>query len=280
MATLYTVAVLYGVGSGIALALGTRPAAAAAVILPSLGFAAAAAGGVVLLDRHLQLRYGVPQSIVSGMFIGLEEAIAWSTWNQARVSRSEEWSGGQIGALYWGTSTLGALAGGVLGTVYGTTPGRASLAGSGALWAGLIAGFTAAALTSEGPTQDDHFMLAAALALNAGGVAGVVAGAAVSPSIARVRFLDLGGIAGGMVFGGIYLSVRGSHDAKSNTAAGWIAAGSTLGLASAWVLTRGMAPDEPRRAPASFLSTLYPVLAPTSPRLGAPGLLVGVGGAL
>jgi hypothetical protein len=275
MATLYTMAVLYGVGSGVALATATKPASAAGAILPALAFAGGAVGLVAVLDHRFQLRYGVPQSIVSGMFIGLEEAIAWSTWNQARVFSNDEWSAGQVATLYWSTSTVGALAGGILGTLYGTTPGRASLAGSGALWAGLIAGLTAAALTDRGPRQDDHFMLAAALALNAGGLAGVLVGAVVSPSIARVRFLDLGGIAGGVLFGGLYLSLRG-QGSQSDTAAGWIAAGSTVGLASAWILTAGMEPDQPRRGRGGFLSNLVPTLTPG----GRQGVLIGLASAL
>jgi hypothetical protein len=260
LATLYTAAVLYGVGSGLALAVGTKPGNSAGVILPSLLFAGGAAGIVALLDHQTQLRYGVPQSIVSGMLIGLEEAIAWSGWNQARSLSSDEWSAGQMAALYWGTATAGALAGGILGSLYGTTPGRASLAGSGALWSAVIAGLATAAFVPDNEKQDDRAFLAAALALNAGGVAAVIAGSSVSPSIARVRFIDLGGISGGLLFGGLYLSTANNH-ASGQGAAGWLAAGAAAGLGAAWFLTRDMEPDAPRRAQGA-LSTMVPTLAP------------------
>ena len=273
LATLYTTAVLYGVGSGLALAAGTKPSSAAGVILPSLAFAGASAGLVALVDRQMQLRYGVPQSIVSGMFIGLEEAIAWSGWNQARSVYSDEWSTGELAAVYWSTATAGALAGGILGTIYGTTPGRASLAGSAALWSGVVAGLAAAAFSDAGDTRDDHALLAAALALNVGGVAGVILGGEASPSIARVRFVDLGGIAGGLLFGGLYYSIEGQQS-RGQAAAAWVATGATLGLATAWVLTRDMERDQPRRGHDSLLSNLVPTLAPAG---NGTGLVLGVG---
>ena len=73
LAVLYTGSVLYGIGSGIVLATITEPTSAAGGILPALGFAAASAGIVAVLDHKLELRYGVPQSIISGMLIGLRK---------------------------------------------------------------------------------------------------------------------------------------------------------------------------------------------------------------
>lgn len=271
LATLYTAAVLYGIGSGIALAAGTQPDDAASVILPSLLFAGGAAGLVALLDHQTQLRYGVPQSIVSGMFIGLEEAIAWSGWNQSRTVYTDEWSAGQMAALYWGTATAGALAGGILGSLYGTTPGRAALAGSGALWSAVIAGLATAAIVPSNEKQDDRAFLAAALALNVGGVAAVMVGSSVSPSIARVRFIDLGGISGGLLFGGLYLSMANNH-ASGESASAWLAAGAAVGLGAAWFLTRDMEPDAPRRDQGA-LSRMVPTLAPAS---SGSGMVFGV----
>jgi hypothetical protein len=136
------------------------------------------------------------------MYIGLEEGLVWTLWNQARTFRSDEWEGKTVANVIWLMSTAGAVAGGVVGTLQGTTPGRASFVGSTALWTGLVGGLVAGAISSEDDKQDDRALLASAIGLNVGALAGAFAAGPVSPSIARVRFLDLGGIGGGLVFGG------------------------------------------------------------------------------
>jgi hypothetical protein len=50
------------------------------------------AGTVALLDIGHPLRYGVPQSAVSGLYFGLEEGLLLALWNQAANSASP-WSG-------------------------------------------------------------------------------------------------------------------------------------------------------------------------------------------
>jgi hypothetical protein len=274
LAVLYTTSVLYGIGSGVALATWTEPSSPAGAILPALGFAGAAAGAVALLDHFGRFRYGVPQSAASGLLIGLEEGMAWTMWNQGRVTFAEEWETSTIAGLWWAGATAGALAGGVLGSVYGTTPGRASLMGSGALWGGLIAGLSSAALTSRDGTQDDNGWLAAALALNVGALGGAYLGAEVSPSIARVRFIDLGGLAGALTLGGLYWAL-GGRDTEERAVMTAVATGSAAGLATAWYFTRNMAPDHPRNGPRdAALRSMVPMVAP------APGgALGGVAGA-
>jgi hypothetical protein len=72
---LYTNAAVYGIASGITLAVITEPDSAAGGILPTLTLAGAALGAVALVDASPhELDYGVPQSIVSGMYI---LAVSW-----------------------------------------------------------------------------------------------------------------------------------------------------------------------------------------------------------
>lgn len=264
---LYTNAAVYGIGSGIALAAITEPSSAAGVIFPSLAIAGSALGAVALVDAHTSaFQYGVPQSIVSGMYIGLQEGVSWVVWNQARVRYDEEWKGSTVAALIWGSATVGAGVGAVVGSVRGTTPGRASFVGSSALWTGTIAGLVAGAFGKEGDdTRDDHAMLGAAIGVNAGAVAGMLAAGTVSPSIARVRYLDLGAVGGGLVFGGIYVAV-GDKGIDSRALMATTAAGAGVGLAMSWFLTRSMpkdlGPDE--HPPASFAQSLRPTFVPAA----------------
>jgi hypothetical protein len=280
---LYTGAVLYGLGSGVALAAWTEPSSAAGAILPALALGGAAAGVVYFLDHPRPLRYGVAQSITSGMWVGFEEGLAWTLWSQARSAVVDEWSARTVATALWGTATAGAVLGGVLGSAYGTTPGRASFMGSSALWTGLVAGLVAASAVKESPTSDDDFMLASAIALNVGAVAGVLVGKEVSPSIARVRFLDLGGLAGGILAGGLYVAAAGNHpDQRATTAV--LATGITGGLIVAWTLTSKMEPDYPRsgrRSSTDVLDSMTPTLSPTASASsrGIDGAVVGVGGA-
>ena len=268
-AVLYTNAVIYGLGTGLWIDFLTEPNSLAAAILPGLGLAGAAAGAVAAVDSTKRLRYGVPQSIVSGMYIGLGEGLVLTLWNQARVYRADEWSSKTAATVVWGMATAGAAAGAIVGTVGGTTPGRASFVGSAAMWSGLVAGLMVGAATPDDDQQDDHALLAAAIGLNAGAVAGVLAAGPVSPSIARIRFLDLGGLAGGLAAGGLYLSAAGEESTSSGFM-GLTALGMVGGLTTAWVATAGMPSDRlsdeiPRSSsgPGSFLTTATASLTPT-----------------
>jgi hypothetical protein len=273
IAVLYTNAVFYGLGTGAWIDVHTEPNTSAGVILPALGFAGAAMGAVALVDVNRPLHYGVPQSIVSGMYIGLEEGLVWTLWNQARTYRRDEWEGKTIANVIWLFSTAGAVGGGLVGTLRGTTPGRASFVGSSALWAGLVAGLFAGAVSSEDDRQDDHALLASAIGLNVGAVAGAFAAGPVSPSIARVRFLDLGGIGGGLLFGGLYLAAA-DRKLEGQALLGATALGSALGLGVAWYATSGMPADRIERSD----RVSRPAMASIAPTRG--GAMLAFGGEL
>lgn len=269
IAILYTNAVLYGLYAGIVLDVWTDANSAGSAILPPLALAGASAGVVAILDRNMRLGYGVAQSIVSGMYVGFEEGIAWTLWHEASVPGSSQFGAKAVTTLIWGLGTLGAVAGGVVGSAYGTTPGRASLMGSAAMWSGLVAGTLAGGITDHA----DSALLTSAVALNAGAVLGAIAGAEVSPSIARVRFIDLGGLSGGLLLGGLYWAVKD----REATGPGLLTAtslGMTAGLTAGWLLTRDMESDLPRkhREP-SLAERLVPTLVPATT---GTGLVLGV----
>ena len=242
ISVLYVNGILYGLGSGLLVAVHTQPDSPAGVVLPALLLGGAGAGAVALIDSGRGLGYGVPQAIVSGMYIGLGEGITWSVWNQAHVRYNDEWSAKTVANVVWGAATLGAIGGGALGSAYGSTPGRASYVGSAALWTSAVAGLATGASISDVERQDDGALLAAAIGLNAGVVGGVLTASAVAPSIARVRYLDLGGLAGGLTFGGLYVSAAGRNP-DVRAIMGISALGIVGGLSTAWALTNGMPKD-------------------------------------
>jgi len=226
---LYTNAVLYGLYAGIVVDTWTKANSAGSAILPPLVLAGVSAGAVALLDRNLHLGYGVAQSIVSGLYVGVEEGVAWSLWHEAHARYSSEWGGKAVTTFIWATGTLGAVAGGVVGTLHGTTPGRASLMGSAAMWAALVGGTLMGGLTGN----DDTALLSAAIMLNAGAVA--------------IQDKSATG--------------RGLLTSASLGMAG--------GLLTSWLLTRDMEIDQPRRQrEPSFAERLMPTVAPASKGAG------------
>lgn len=269
IAILYTNAILYGLYAGIVLDAWTDANSPGSAILPPLALAGASVGIVAILDRSVHLGYGVAQSMVSGMYVGFEEGIAWILWHEASVQYSSKFGTKASMTLIWGLGTVGAIAGGVVGSAYGTTPGRASLMGSAAMWSGLVVGTLAGGITK----QSDTALLSSAIALNAGAVLGAFAGAEVSPSIARVRFIDLGGLSGGLLLGGLYWAVQDRHASGQGLLIA-TSLGMTAGLAAGWLLTRDMETDQPRkdREP-SLAERLVPTLMPAS---SGTGLVLGV----
>jgi hypothetical protein len=273
IAVLYTEGVLYGLGSGLTLAAHLEPSSPAGFVLPALALAGATEGAIALIDHHIGFRYGAAQAIASGLFLGLEEGIAWMWWDDTRDTGSS-WSGKTVASVLWATSTLGGVVGGIYGQTVGTTPGRVAFTGSAALWSSLIAGFGVAAF-SDLDTQSGkgQALLASAVALNLGTIGGALLAKQVSPSIARARFIDLGGIAGGALFGGLYIALA-DRDIRRNGLFGALGAGIATGVATAWILTRDLDADESRESAPSTVA-LVPTVAPTA---SGQGFSAGLGG--
>jgi hypothetical protein len=248
LAQLYAASILYGVGSGLWLDVHTNPDTAGGVVLPMVLFSGVAAGTVALLDVGHPLPYGVPQSTVSGMNIGFESGLVLSLWNISQSDSSSRWSGTTVADVIWAFSTVGAVGGGTLGAALGTTPGRASFVGSAALWTGVVTGFLAGAASLSNSNGGSDALLAAEFGLGGGAIAGLATAGLVSPSIARVRFLDIGAIGGGLVLGGLYLGVAGHNvDGRAALIASALGVGGGLGVA--WAATASMPEDRPEEPP-------------------------------
>jgi hypothetical protein len=288
---LYTNSVVYGIGSGLGLATITRPRTPAPAIVPAVALTAASVGTVIALETGPGFRYGVPQSIVTGMWIGFEHGLVWSIFADL-----EGRDGGRSGiktstasTIMWSFSTAGAIGGGVLGSVLPTTPGRSAWVGSTALWMGTLGGLTAGAVANQkGRPTTGIAVTGVGLTLGTG--VGMLSAGAVSPSIARVRLIDLSAVLGGLTGAALYVAAA-SNDAEGQGVAGATALGIASGLAIGWLATSKMSTDRLRRsapqtstppgeasegARGNFLARMRPLLIPSQ----GGGAMMGAGGTL
>jgi hypothetical protein len=273
---LYTTSFLYGAGTGAWFLLQTQPDSALTATLPFIGIAAAPVIGVAIADGVHPLPHGVPHGLTVGAYVGLGEAIWIVGYQHSRADRlygaapdSPRWDATKTSSVLWGGATLGAIAGGVVTSGIPTTPGRVSFTGSTSIWGGVLTGMATSSLVKGGHRSEDA-LLATGVGYNLGLINGMLFARSVSPSVSRVRLIDLSGAAGGLVAGGLYLSFAGS-DANSRAAFGLSSLGAATGLALGWIATSGMAKDEYGTAreqrPASGL-TYNPTFVPLDRGIG------------
>jgi hypothetical protein len=260
IASLYINSVVYGLGTGVWLGVLTEPESPGAFFLPTLVVTGASVGLVALADRGKGLHYGVPQSISSGMYVGFSQGLLWSLAHNAQASFYEEWSPEAVATISWAGATAGAITGGVVGQRAGTTPGRAAWVGSGALWGGLLGGFTVGGTVRDDAHADEKALLGAALMSSAGTALGLATAGSVSPSLARVRFLDLGGLAGGLVGLGLYATAA-DDDLEPQPTLWSVNLGVASGLTAAWLLTSKMEPDRGDERTAEEAAATSPLTA-------------------
>jgi hypothetical protein len=270
---LYTVAVMYGLGTSTWLALQVQPKSFGTALLPFAVITPATVAAVALADDIRPLRHGVPQSIAAGLYLGLGEGV-WLTGYQhayARHHGQHGWSAERVSSALWIASSAGAALGGVVGAWRRPTPGRVSFTASTAIWGGLLSALAANALiTDKGERRQDAFVVGS-MGYNAGLVAGLLFGPSIAPSVARVRIADLSGLFAGLAVAGGYALVARHRDMRVGFGAG--AVGSALGLGIAWWATSEMPPD---RSHDHWLSaSVQPIVAPTP-----GGVLAGVAGTL
>ncbi len=284
LVSLYANGVVFGVGTGVWLDVAATynqrdPSSGLLIGLP-IAMIGLTEIGIALADTQAHaLRYGGAQSIVSGLYVGFEEGLVWTLYSESLKSSSSQMSPTVAASFIWGMSTAGAVTGGLLGAYHPTTPGRASFVGSAALWSSVMVGSIAGAVTpprySGGGINASPALLAAGVALNAGVLGGLLLAEPVSPMVARVRLLDLGGATGYLVGAGLYAAAR--HDAGTNAVLGFGALGCALGLTGMWFATGSM--DDDRReahvAPTSALDSITPTILPVD-----RGAAIGVRGIL
>lgn len=251
---LYATSFLYGAGTGSWFLLQTEPDSAITATLPFAAFTAAPVIAVATVDGYKKLPRGVPHAISAGAYLGLGQGIWLVGYQAARASRIEDedpesgvrWKPATAASVLWGGATLGALLGGALATSIPETPGRVSFTTSTAMWGGAILGLGAAAVMPDDELRRERAFAAAGIGYNAGLAGGLLFAGDVSPSVARVRLVDLIGIAGGVAVAGTYLAATDDVDAR--VAEGLAAIGAAGGLALGWIVTSGMPKDSTRPA--------------------------------
>lgn len=252
---LYSTAFVYGLGTSTWVALMTQPKNLAGAVLPFAVLTTAAVGGVSLADSYRPFRRGVPQSIASGAYLGLGEGIWLVGIQHAGAARRDDgsaWDSKRVASALWGGATLGAVAGGVVGALRQPTPGRVSFTLSTSLWGGLVTSFAAAALSTNEERRTEQAFTAGMVGYNVGLASGLIFAPSVAPSVARVRFVDLGGIGGGLVGAGLYTLAVGGNDSRASLGAASV--GTLAGLGFTWWATSGMPGDPPK--PGRSLSLL------------------------
>jgi hypothetical protein len=277
LSILYTTAFLYGFGTSGWLTLQIKPQSFPAAVLPFLALTTASVGGVAIADRYRPLRLGVPQAISTGLYLGVGEGI-WLTGYQhsqaTRTGDSEEgqWRAETVATLLWTGGTVGAATGALVGGYFQPTPGQTSFTASAALWGGVFTGLVSPVFVADSERASETAFITGLVGYNLGMAAGAYWAGEVSPSIARVRFVDLGGLAGGLVGAGAYLLAVGD-DAEAR--GGLLASGIGLGagLSLSWWATAGM--DQASSKTPTALESIRPIAAPLR-----GGWMFGVSGAL
>jgi hypothetical protein len=272
LSVLYTTAFTYGFGTSAWLALQVKPSNFAAAVLPFVAITGAAVGGVALVDSYSPFRLGVPQSISAGTLLGTLEGVWLAGYQNAVASRRDEqsWRSPTVATVLWAGATLGGVAGGLLGAVREPTPGQVSYTTSGGLWGGIAGALIAGAAESQTSYRAERAYAVGALGYNLALIAALATSPQLAPSVARVRLVDLGGLAGGLLGAGGYLLVA-DEGSSSRAAMGAAAGGALLGLGLSWWATSGM-PEEPHpHAEETLLSRLRPTVIPV--RQGAVGVL-------
>jgi hypothetical protein len=271
MSALYTTAVLYGLGTSGWVTLQLKPQSLGGALLPFVLITPASVGAIAIADRYRPFGHGVPHAIAAGAYLGLGECIWVAGYQRERARRtgaSKAWGAETVSTALWASSTAGAAAGGFLGAWRRPTPGRVSFTASAAIWGGAVPALAASALEARTGRRGETAYLAGAFGSGVGLVGGVLLGPRIAPSVARVRFLDLGGV-GGMLLGvGTYALVAGEGGTRGAMAAA--AAGGTLGVALTWWATSGMPADHSHDGlrplwggAKAALSAVRPALVPT-----------------
>jgi hypothetical protein len=279
----YTSAFLYGAGTGAWFLLQVQPDTAATATLPFAALTAAPVIAIATIDGYKKLPRGLPHAMSAGLYLGLGQGIWLVGYQHARSARIEDidndsnvrWTPEATASALWGGATLGAGIGAIVGGYLPTTPGRVSFVASTTMWAGALTGLGVGAIHPDDEYRRERAFLAGGAGYNLGLAGGLWGSHLVSPTVARVRLVDLLGIAGGLASAGFYLSVANEPDTRLTEGLAVIGAGT--GLALGWLATSGMPKDTTTTTPPGAAG--IPTFQPT---LGAVrgGATLGIGGTL
>jgi hypothetical protein len=265
LSVLYSSAFVYGLGTSAWIALETRPQNLAGAALPFIVLTTASVGGVVVADNYRPFRRGVPHSIATGLYLGFGEGLMLVGYQRSAAERKDAsaWEDETVARVLWSGATLGGIGGAVLGGLREPTTGRVSYVGSTSLWTGLVAGFAGAAIQPNSERRGETAFAAAAVGYNLGLASGIWVAPRISPSVSRVRFIDLGGIGGGLLGASSYVLAAGNTE-NPRAALGATSLGIAGGIVLASWLTATMPKDLPSKVePPGARTFLLPMLQPT-----------------
>jgi hypothetical protein len=277
LSVLYSSAFVYGLGTSAWIALETKPQNLAGAALPFIVLTTASVSGVVVADNYRPFRRGVPHSIATGLYLGFGEGLMLVGYQRSAAERRDAnvWEDETVARVLWSGATLGGIGGAVLGGLREPTTGRVSYVGSTSLWTGLVAGFAGAAIQPNTERRGETAFAAAAVGYNLGLVSGIWVAPRISPSVSRVRFIDLGGIGGGLLGASSYVLAAGNTE-NPRAALGATSLGIASGIVLASWLTATMPKDLPSKVETSSAqSFVLPMLQPTE-----GGFVFGALGAL
>jgi hypothetical protein len=275
LSVLYSTAFLYGLGTSAWVVLLTKPDNLAGAVLPFAGLTGGAVAGVAFADGYRPFRRGVPHSIAAGLYLGFGEGLWVVGYQQARAARRDDgsrWGSDSVATVLWAGATAGGITGGVIGAWREPTPGRVSFTASAGTWLGLTTAFSAAGLQPNRSRRGETAFAAGGAGLTLGILGGITVAPLLAPSVARVRFVDLGAIGGGLLGAGTYAIIAES-DANARGGLGSAAMGIAAGVGLTWWLTDGMPTDPPTRRASGF--AIHPLVRPTE-----NGWIAGIAGEL
>ena len=270
LTVLYAASVMYGLGTSTWLALQLQPKSFGTALLPFAVITPATVAAVALADDYRPMRHGIPQAIVAGLYLGLGEGVWLAGYQHAYATEHKHgrWSAERVSSVLWVASSVGAVAGGVVGAWRRPTPGRVSFTSSTAIWGGLLSALATNALVTERAERKQDAFVVGSMGYNVGLVTGLLLGPGVAPSVTRVRIGDLSGLFGGLAVAGGYALLASHRDMRVGLGLGAI--GSALGLGIAWWATSDMPPDRSHDSltpalgarEATQQATLQPLVAP------------------
>ena len=246
---------------------GYRDTATLGSFFIGLGATGISALAVALVDNAKGFKYGMPQAIFTGFTVGFGAGMGMALWAGNRASTSFS-TYRKFTSFVWGFSTAGAAAGAILSATLPTTPGRSAWVGTTAIATGFTIGGIAGAATPQGTAANDenarNFGLTAALSGIAGAGIGLATAPLLSPSISRVRFIDLGWLSGGALGLGFCAAYgNGGKGCSERAYFGAMGAGAGLGFVAGLVATLAMKPEGlPSDKKDSFLDHMMPTVSP------------------
>jgi hypothetical protein len=272
LSVLYTTAFTYGVGTSTWFVLQAKPSSFPTALLPFVAITAASVGGVAIADGYRPFRLGVPMAISAGTLLGTMEGIWLSAYQAAVAERrdTDKWGAPTVATALWAGASAGGIIGGIVGMLRQPTPGQVSFTTSGALWGGIVSSLLAGASESQTDYRAERAFAFGGVGYNVGLLAAFIASPHQMPSVARVRLVDLGGLAGGLLGAGGYALVAG-EDPSPRATMGAASIGALIGLGLSWWATDGMPEQRYPQAEASPLSRIRPTVVPV--RQGAVGVL-------